>query len=132
MMNQKKTKMLLLYMLFGAGTTLVNLVLFDLFYYRLGSGTVISNIVSWVGSVLFAFVTNKWYVFESKDWNFRLTAKEFMSFAGCRSATGLLDLTFIYISVDMLHHEAMVMKILVNILVIILNFVGSKMIFKKK
>ena len=124
--------MLLLYMLFGAGTTIVNLVLFEWLYYRAEVGTIVSNVIAWVGSVLFAFGTNKWYVFESKDWNLKLTVKEFLSFAGCRSATGMLDLAVMYIVVDFLHHEAIVMKILVNILVIILNYIASKIIFKKQ
>ncbi len=132
MMNQKKVKMLLLYMLFGAGTTIVNLLLFEWFYYRLEAGTVISNVIAWVGSVLFAFVTNKWYVFESKDWNLKLTAREFVSFTGCRGATGLMDLVVMYITVDMFHYEARIMKFLVNILVILLNYIASKIIFRKK
>lgn len=131
-MNRQKCKMLLLYMLFGVGTTLVNLILFDWFYYRLCAGTIISNIVAWIGAVLFAFVTNKWYVFESKTWRWRVTVKEFISFSGCRGATGLMDLAMMYITVDLLHRNAMIMKLLVNIVVIILNYIASKVIFRKK
>lgn len=132
MLKREKIKMLLLYMLFGVGTTAVNLLLFWLLYYSLQTGTIISNTVAWLGSVLFAFVTNKWYVFESKDWNLKLTAKELLSFSGCRGITGLMDLAAVYITVDLLHHEAMLMKILVSVLVIILNYVASKIIFRKK
>lgn len=124
--------MLLLYMLFGAGTTLVNILLFELFYYQLEAGTIASNVIAWAGSVLFAFVTNKWYVFESKDWNLKLTAREFVSFTGCRGLTGLMDLAVMCIGVDMLHYEARIVKLLVNILVIILNYIASKVIFRKK
>lgn len=131
-MDRQKCKMLLLYVLFGAGTTLVNLILFEWFYYQLSAGTIVSNVVAWIGAVLFAFVTNKWYVFESKTWRLPVAAREFISFAGCRGATGLLDLAIMYLTVDLLHRNAMVMKLLVNIVVIILNFIASKLIFRKK
>ena len=131
-MNLQKYKMLLLYVLFGAGTTLVNIVLFEWFYYGLSAGTVISNVVAWIGAVLFAFVTNKWYVFESKTWTLSVVTREFVSFAGCRGATGLMDLAIMYISVDLLHHDARLMKLLVNIVVIILNYIASKVIFRQR
>ncbi len=132
MMNRKKIKMLLLYILFGAGTTIVNLLSFEWLYYRVAAGTIVSNTIAWIGAVLFAFATNKWYVFESKSWNLKLTVHEFISFVGCRGVTGLLDLVAMYITVDCFHFEAMVMKVLVNILVILLNYIASKIIFKKK
>ncbi len=131
MMNRKKIKMLLLYMLFGVGTTMVNLILFEWLYYKLEAGTIISNVLAWAGAVLFAFATNKRYVFESKDWNLKLTVREFVSFTGCRGATGLMDLLVMYITVDLLHYEARMMKLLVNILVILLNYIASKIIFRK-
>lgn len=121
----------MLYVLFGAGTTLVNLLLFEWLYYGVQAGTVVSNSIAWAGSVLFAFVTNKWFVFESKSWNLKLTVNELISFVGCRLATGLMDLALICITVDLLHYEARIMKILVNVLVVILNYIASKVIFKK-
>ncbi len=130
MMSEKKAKMLLLYLIFGAGTTLVNLLLFEFLYYQLELGTIVSNLISWIGAVLFAFITNKWYVFESKSWNFRLTLKELIGFSGARVMTGLIDLCFMYVTVDFWDLEARIMKLLVNIIVIILNYVASKIIFK--
>lgn len=130
MMNGKKMKMLVLYLIFGAGTTLVNLLLFHLFYYQLEWGTVVSNIISWIGAVLFAFITNKWFVFESKSRNLKLVATELIGFFGARVITGLIDLGLMYVTVDLWHREAMMMKLLVNVIVIILNYVASKFIFK--
>lgn len=129
-MNGKKMKMLVLYLIFGVGTTLVNLLLFHLFYYQLEWGTVVSNVISWVGAVLFAFITNKWFVFESKSWNLKLVATELIGFFGARVITGLIDLGLMYLLVDLLSREAMTMKLLVNVIVIILNYVASKVIFK--
>lgn len=123
-------KMLVLYLIFGAGTTLVNLLLFHLFYYQLEWGTVVSNIISWIGAVLFAFITNKWFVFESKSRNLKLVATELIGFFGARVITGLIDLGLMYVTVDLWHREAMMMKLLVNVIVIILNYVASKFIFK--
>ena len=119
-------------MLFGAGTTIVNLLLFEWLYYRVAAGTIVSNIIAWIGAVLFAFATNKWYVFESKSCNLKLTVHEFLSFVGCRGATGLIDLLVMYIMVDCFRYEVMVMKVLVNVLEILLTYIASKIIFKKK
>ena len=130
MMNGKKMKMLVLYLIFGAGTTLVNLLLFHLFYYQLEWGTVVSNIVSWIGAVLFAFITNKWFVFESKSRNLKLMVKELIGFFGARVITGVIDLGLMYLLVNLLSREAMTMKLLVNVIVIILNYIASKFIFK--
>ncbi len=131
-MDRQKAKLLFLYMLFGTGTTIVNLVLFNWFYYGLAAGTIVSNVIAWIGAVLFAFVTNKWYVFESKCWHWRVALREFLSFAGCRGATGLMDLVMMYTTVDLLHQNAMIMKLIVNVFVVILNYIAGKVIFRKK
>ena len=129
----KKYKFLILYGIFGVLTTVINIAVYGIFYSVLGVSNVISNIIAWVISVLFAFITNKLWVFESKSFDFKVFMKELGSFTVCRVATGVLDLGIMFVSVDLLKGPAMILKVASNIIVIILNYVMSKLfVFKKK
>ena len=129
----KKYRSFIAYAVFGVLTTIVNIVTYNLCYYRAGMSNTFSNIVAWILAVTFAYLTNKVWVFDSKSWAWRVLKKEVPAFVSCRLATGVMDLVIMYISVDVLHWNAMLMKILSNVLVIILNYVFSKLvIFKKK
>lgn len=127
-----KYREMILYLFFGGCTTLVNIIA----YYicsKIGIGTAVSTVIAWVLSVLFAYVTNRKYVFESKTIGFSTIIKETANFFLCRLATGLLDLAIMVVFVDLLHFNGMAIKILSNIIVIILNYVASKLlIFRKK
>ncbi len=127
-----KYKELILYLFFGGCTTLVNIVS----YYicdRMGISTVISTVIAWILSVVFAYVTNRIYVFESKAIGFNAILKEIISFFTCRLATGIMDLGIMVLFVDLLHFNGLLIKILSNILVVMSNYILSKLvIFKKK
>ena len=127
-----KYREMILYLFFGGCTTLVNIVS----YYicsRIGMGTAVSTVIAWVLSVLFAYVTNRKYVFESRAFGFVPILKETAGFFLCRLATGLLDLAIMVVFVDFLHFNDMIIKILSNIIVIVLNYVASKLlIFRKR
>lgn len=126
----KDYKMPILYIFFGGLTTLINIAVYSLFYYFVKIGNIPSNIVAWILAVFFAFVTNKLYVFESKSGS---VWYELATFLACRAGTGLLDLGIMYLSVDVLRLNELIMKILSNVIVIVLNYVFSKLIiFKKK
>ena len=128
-----KYKFIILYGIFGVLTTLINIVTYSLLYSVLGFSNVISNIIAWVLSVLFAFITNKLWVFESKSFEFKLFMVELGNFTLCRLATGVLDLGIMFVGVDLLKGPAIILKIVSNIIVIILNYVMSKIfVFKKK
>lgn len=125
-----KYREMILYLFFGGCTTLVNIVV----YYicsRIGLGTAVSTVIAWVLSVLFAYVTNRKYVFESKAVGFVPILKETAGFFLCRLATGLLDLAIMVVCVDLLHFNDMIIKILSNIVVIVLNYVASKLLIFK-
>lgn len=124
----KKSREAFLYLVFGGLTTLVNIVSFWIFD-KVGFATSVSTIIAWVLSVLFAFFTNKIYVFESRNGNF---LKEMISFFGCRVFTGVLDLLIMILFVDFWHFPSMIIKIASNVLVIILNYIFSKFIIFKK
>ena len=128
-----KYKEVILYIFFGGCTTLVNIVVYYLCAHPLNMLTTMSTIISWILSVTFAYVTNKIWVFESNVDNKHDLLKEIVSFYGCRLSTGILDLIIMIVFVDILMFNDLIIKILSNILVIVLNYVASKLyIFKKK
>jgi putative flippase GtrA len=127
-MKQKQIKEICLYLLFGGLTTLVNIVSFWVLD-RLLLPTALSTVIAWVLSVVFAFLTNKKYVFESKNNPF----KELIAFFGCRAFSGVFDLAVMVIFVDVLKYPSMIIKILSNVVVILMNYFFSKfLIFGKK
>lgn len=129
----KKYKSLISYGIFGVLTTMINICVYQLFYEQIGWSNVGSNVVAWILSVLFAFVTNKIWVFESKSLEIKVLLFEIVSFFGCRLATGVLDLAIMYVAVDKLSFNSLAMKCISNVIVIIANYVASKLIiFNKK
>lgn len=125
-----KYRELILYLFFGGCTTLVNIISYFI-CSRIGIRTSVSTIIAWVLSVLFAYITNRNYVFESKAFGFAPIIKEIAGFFLCRLATGLLDLAIMVVFVDYLHFNDMLIKMFSNIIVIVLNYIASKlMIFK--
>ena len=128
-----KYKFIILYGIFGVLTTVINIGVYGVLYSGLGVSNVISNVIAWVISVLFAFITNKLWVFDSKSLEFKLFLKELGNFTVCRLATGVLDLGIMFVGVDLLKGPAIILKVISNVIVIILNYVMSKVfVFKKK
>ena len=126
-----KYKEMILYMFFGAGTTFVNIVSYFIFKY-LSLSVAASSVFSWAAAVCFAYVTNRIYVFESSEKGLYAVLKEFSSFTAGRIFTGLIDLAIMVVCVDMLHFNEPFMKIVSNVIVIILNYIISKLIVFKK
>lgn len=121
----------LLYLFFGGCTTLVNIISFAIL--RLFKIDVyISNGIAWILAVLFAFVTNKIFVFESKGKTKKETLREMISFFGFRVLSLLFDMAIMYLLIDIIHGNEIVAKVVSNVVVIILNYIFSKVfIFKK-
>ena len=129
--NQFKEQ--ILYIVFGVLTTAINIIAFFACSRLINLGLIPSNIIAWILSVLFAFVTNKIYVFNSKNYNFSVVLRELIDFVISRGATGILDLGLMYLFVSVIGIEDMISKIVINIIVIILNYVLSKLyVFKNK
>ncbi len=123
----------ILYLFFGGLTTLINIAsywaLTKIFYVDY----MVATALAWLLSVLFAFVTNKLFVFDSKSLAAALVLKELVLFVGARLFSGALDMGMMYLFVDVLQVNDMVVKILSNIIVIVVNYILSKLIiFKKK
>ena len=93
----------------------------------------ISNSIAWIVSVVFAYITNKIFVFESKETRLQYIIKEFSSFVGCRIFSGVVELMIIFVMATLAGINDLVVKIVTNVVVIVLNYVCSKLIiFKKK
>ena len=123
---------ILSYLFFGVLTTVVNwLVYFPLFNWA-GVSATISTIIAWVVAVAFAFVTNKPFVFKSHDWSMKTLKPELANFLGCRIGSGIMEVLIIKLTVEILLWDGNMMKIVVSVLVVVLNYIGSKfLVFKK-
>lgn len=129
-----KYKEIIMYLIFGVLTTVVSLVT----YYALTLTILnpekamqlqLANIISWIVSVSFAYVTNRKFVFESKSEDI---VKEATSFVGGRVLTLLLDMAIMFIFVTLLHLNDKIFKIVSQVLVIVTNYVISKLfVFKE-
>ena len=129
----QRYKSQLLYLFFGGCTTLVNIAVYGLCAHMAGLSTTVSTVIAWAASVLFAYLTNRTWVFESRAHTASDILREMGSFFLCRLATGGLDLAIMYVCVDRLGFPDMPVKLLSNVLVIVLNYVASKLfIFTKK
>ena len=123
-------KELISYLIFGVLTTVVNIVVYYVFNTWLQVNYLVSNAIAWIASVLFAYITNRKYVFESKNTSM---INELVKFIGARLSTGIMDMILMWLLVDVLSMNSMFSKIIVNVLVIVLNYVLSKVfVFKKE
>ena len=134
-----KHKEIINYLLFGGLTTVVSWGTYSLFVKAIGMSVGVGNVLSWICAVLFAFVTNKLFVFESKTWQPATALREFVSFIGARLATGVIEWFGVpYFSTHGLTHplfgvKGLLAKVVVSIVVIILNYIFSKfLVFFKK
>lgn len=122
------------YLIFGGLATVVNFVSYYIAARTLGIDEVVSSGISWFCSVLFAYITNKLFVFESKTDSKKGILKEMISFFLARVLSGIFcDVGTFAIMVKVLHINDIFSKIVTQVMVIIVNYVFSKFfIFKKK
>ena len=131
MMKNSGTKSffeLVRYGVIGVCTTLVNFVIFYLLDTVLGLDANVANVISVVSAVIFAYVTNKPFVFESHNWTWKVVAPEFAKFVGTRVASWLVETGILFLTVDVLHWNGIVWKLVTSVLVVVLNYVGSKLL----
>lgn len=126
-----KYKEAILYLVFGVLTTLINIVVYALSTRILLIDVYVSNVIAWILSVLFAYITNRKYVFNSKADALNQKIKELLSFYSCRLLTFGIDMLLMYILIDLISINDMISKVIVNIIIIILNYILSKfLVFK--
>ena len=139
-------KEMILYLLMGVLTTLVNWLVHAVLVGPMSAliknqdvALTVTTFIAVVASVLFAFFTNKIFVFESKSWEAKVFWREFISFILARALTGILEIFGVPLLVrlgldqEIFGIKAMVAKVAVSVIVIVANYIFSKLfIFKKK
>lgn len=129
----KKYKETISYLIFGILSTIVNIATYVFFSRIIKINFMVSNIIAWFVAVIFAYITNKFFVFESKNINIKFILKEITSFMSLRIVSGLTELILMYIMINIMLINDFIVKIITNIVVVILNFIFSKLIiFKNK
>lgn len=129
----KKYEEVLSYLFFGGLTTLVNYIVYLPCYNLFHFSGALSNAIAWVAAVSFAYITNKPFVFKSHDWSAKTVIPELTKFVGCRVGSGMAETVIIFIAVDLLAMNGNIIKLLTSVLVVVLNYVASKLVvFRKK
>ena len=124
---------ILVYLIFGVLTTAVNYIVYLPCYNLLHLSSAVSNVIAWAAAVAFAYVTNKPFVFHSHDWSAGTVIPELTKFIGTRLGSGGLETLVLLVFVDMLKGNGNVWKLLTSVLVVVLKYIGSKLlVFRKK
>lgn len=126
-------KELILYVVFGGLTTLINYIIYFPLFNYCGFSAAFSNAIAWLMAVFFSFLVNKQFVFKSYDWSAKMIFPEALKFAGCRVGSGLIETAALFVTADILQLDGNIWKLVVSVLVIIINYVGSKLlVFRKR
>ena len=121
------------YLFFGVCTTIVNYIIYLPCYNLLGISATVSNMIAWVVAVAFAYLTNKPFVFKSYDWSKETVIPELTRFVGCRIGSGAAETLILFLAVDLLGWNGNIWKLVTQVMVVILNYIGSKLlVFTKK
>ena len=120
------------YLIFGVLTTAVNYIVYLPCYNLLSFSAALSNVIAWVAAVAFAYLTNKPFVFHSHDWSAQTVIPELTKFVGARIASGALETIIIFLTVDLLSWNGNLMKLIISVLVVIINYVSSKLLVFRK
>ena len=130
-----KYREVIMYLIFGVLTTVVALAIYYGLVYTIidpndAFWLQVANFISWAGGVVFAYITNRKYVFQSHETN---KLKEVSSFVGARLLTLFMDMAVMFVGVTLLHGNDKVIKLISQVVVIVANYVFSKLfVFKKK
>lgn len=128
-----KYREVLMYLIFGVLTTAVSIVTYWFFTEVLNMPVLIANVISWILAVTFAYFTNRTWVFEQKPEGFKETVKQMIGFYGGRVATLLMEEVILWLFIEQLGWNNMLVKLFAQVLVIVLNYVISKLlVFRKK
>lgn len=147
-----KYKEIITYVIFGVLTTVVSWGSYTVFVEKLSMKVFVGNLLSWICAIVFAYVTNKLWVFESKSWKPSVIGKEIVTFVASRGITGVIEILCVpllaktgfdnifygilekmNISIGILFTDGIYSKIFLSVVVVILNYFFSKfIIFKNK
>lgn len=120
------------YLIAGGCSTIVNVASYTFFAHILFLNYQVSTVLSWILAVLFAFLSNKLFVFRTKRENYKAVVKEAFDFFKFRIATLVIEMILMWLFIDTLHLNDIISKIIIQFVVIALNYVFSKLfIFKQ-
>lgn len=128
----EKYREILVYLVFGVLTTVVNYAVYLPCYNLLQISAAVSNMIAWAVAVAFAFVTNKPFVFQSHDWSAKTVLPELIKFLGTRIGSGGVETLILLITVDILGLNGNLWKLVTSVMVVILNYLGSKLLVFRK
>lgn len=129
----EKYRDVIAYLVFGVLTTAVDYLVYLPLYNFCALSATLAGVIAWVASVTFAFLTNKPFVFQSHDWSRKVVWPELTKFLGTRIGTLLLQEVILLVTVDWLHRNGNWMKLIVSVVIVIVNYLGSKLFaFRKK
>ncbi len=123
---------ILSYLVFGFLTTVVNYLVYLPLLNLAGLSAAVSNMIAWVAAVAFAYLTNKPFVFKSHDWSAKTVVPELTKFVSCRIGSGLMETVILFITVDTLHWNGNIWKLLTSVLVVVSNYFASKLLVFRK
>ena len=124
-----KLKETINYIIVGGLTTIVSILSYNIFRF-ISSNVTLCTILSWICAVSFAYFANRTFVFQSKNKNY---LKEISSFVGSRIFSLLVEIAFMFVTVNLIHINDRIAKILVQFIILVLNYITSKLfVFKKK
>jgi putative flippase GtrA len=127
-----KYRELISYLFWGVATTVVNYLVYFLCTRAFSINHLVANAVAWVAAVVFAFVVNKLLVFESKSWRISTVLPELWKFVSARILSGVMETGLLLVCVDFLHMDDGIVKLAAGVLVVIINYVLSKLfIFRR-
>ena len=131
-----------LYLYFGFLTTVINNVLFyafnekilvENFSFSTNTRIIIAQVISFIAAVLFAYITNKFFVFKSHIFDIKGLMREIFQFFGARVITFFIETVGILVLVNYIHADDMISKVIMSVICIIINYIVSKLIiFKDK
>lgn len=128
----QKHREIVTYIAFGVLTTAVNFLVFLFSRELLKLSATASNIVAWILAVLFAFLTNKPFVFKSKSWSRKVVIPEFVKFITCRIGSGIMETVFLFVTVDCINWNGTILKLIASGFVMVLNYILGKCVAFKK
>lgn len=127
-----KYKEMLLYLFFGGLSFVVSIATYALFNVSFGINELIANILSWIITVMFAFLTNRIWVFNSPTNGLEEFIKQMVAFYGGRVVTLVVEEVILLVFITLLHFQSMLVKVVAQVIVIVLNYVISKLVIFNK
>lgn len=127
-----KYKELINYIIFGVATTAVNYIVYAFFTVLVPLNYQVANLIAWFSSIVFAYITNKYFVFNSRSWNLKIIAREITSFFAARIFSLGVEAIILYIGITLMDGNSLVVKLIDNVIIVIINYVFSKFIFRSE